>query len=404
MKVSLASLTPLVGPADGITWAPHFVADAHRDERVLQGFHPAQRGRATVLDDELLVCSSRFVLTHSLAGAESTRTLHFAQGQFPTCTGGLSRAEGGALLGFASGRVYAVADQRALPLVSSQPVVGVWAYAEHLAFALTLDGVLSLFDTRFAARDEAFAPPDPVWMSDAPQCNPRAAWRVLEQGSALCLSGVGRVLAVCGTAGVVKVLQLDAAHGHPELQCVAEFQTHFGVARACRWSSDGQWLAVAGEDDLVTLYHHGARSVVRRLHGHRSFVTAVCFAPRADAQGAWGLVSVSEDSRLLFWRVDPEPPRPQPPAEDAFGPLSRPRQCPRRDQVPIVGPICCVALRVGDQRAPLVAGDVLWHETATGDEFLVTIEDSGRAIGWKRESSSLNCSVGWRRLFCLSTP
>ncbi|KIO21555.1 hypothetical protein M407DRAFT_218134 [Tulasnella calospora MUT 4182] len=77
--------------------------------------------------------------------------------------------------------------------------------------------------------------------------------------------------------------------------------TYFGVLTCLAWSPDGRFIAVGGQDDLVTIYSPQEQRVIARCQGHFSFVSGVVFDPlRCDGR-TYRFASVGEDCKLVLW-------------------------------------------------------------------------------------------------------
>lgn len=78
--------------------------------------------------------------------------------------------------------------------------------------------------------------------------------------------------------------------------------SYFGAIISTAWSSDGDFVAVGAQDDLVTIWSLSQQSVVARGIGHTSWVASVAFddtASRLPRQ--LRVVSSGHDGKLLLW-------------------------------------------------------------------------------------------------------
>ena len=70
------------------------------------------------------------------------------------------------------------------------------------------------------------------------------------------------------------------------------------------WSPDSRFLAVGGQDDLITLFSPREARVVARCQGHSAFVTSIAFDPGRGEGRGYRFASVGEDGKLIL--VSPE--------------------------------------------------------------------------------------------------
>eukprot|EP00475_Leptophrys_vorax_P040466 TRINITY_DN7503_c0_g4_i2.p1 TRINITY_DN7503_c0_g4~~TRINITY_DN7503_c0_g4_i2.p1 ORF type:complete len:534 (-),score=123.39 TRINITY_DN7503_c0_g4_i2:686-2287(-) len=87
---------------------------------------------------------------------------------------------------------------------------------------------------------------------------------------------------------------------------VASFKSYFGGLFTVSWSPDDKFLAVGGEDDLISIWDVQTQRLLARGYGHRSWVSRVSFHP-VVANREYRLMSVGHDGRLAVWRFkDPD--------------------------------------------------------------------------------------------------
>ena len=66
------------------------------------------------------------------------------------------------------------------------------------------------------------------------------------------------------------------------------------------WSPDSRFLAVGGQDDLITLFSPREARVVARCQGHSAFVTSIAFDPGRGEGRGYRFASVGEDGKLIL--------------------------------------------------------------------------------------------------------
>jgi WD40 repeat protein len=69
------------------------------------------------------------------------------------------------------------------------------------------------------------------------------------------------------------------------------------------WSPDSRFLAVGGQDDLITLFSPREARVVARCQGHSAFVTSIAFDPGRGEGRGYRFASVGEDGKLILVSV-----------------------------------------------------------------------------------------------------
>lgn len=84
-------------------------------------------------------------------------------------------------------------------------------------------------------------------------------------------SPCGHFLAVVSQDGHLRVFNFDT------MELTGTACSYFGGLLCVSWSPDGKYIAVGGEDDLVTVYSVAEKRVVLRGQGHKSWVSVVAF-------------------------------------------------------------------------------------------------------------------------------
>jgi WD40 repeat protein len=80
------------------------------------------------------------------------------------------------------------------------------------------------------------------------------------------------------------------------------FESYFGSLKCVAWSPDSRFIAVGGQDDLVTIYSPRESRLVARCQGHTGIVTGIAFDPTMRSEGrGYRFGSVGEDGKLLLW-------------------------------------------------------------------------------------------------------
>jgi WD40 repeat protein len=69
------------------------------------------------------------------------------------------------------------------------------------------------------------------------------------------------------------------------------------------WSPDSRFLAIGGQDDLITLFSPREARVVARCQGHSAFVTSIAFDPGRGEGRGYRFASVGEDGKLILVSV-----------------------------------------------------------------------------------------------------
>lgn len=79
----------------------------------------------------------------------------------------------------------------------------------------------------------------------------------------------------------------------------------FAGIRVHALTPDKKYLAIGGEDGIISLIETKNFSLIVRLVGHHAWVKAIAFDEYNDYQQGYRLVSVGEDFRLLVWDFTP---------------------------------------------------------------------------------------------------
>lgn len=76
------------------------------------------------------------------------------------------------------------------------------------------------------------------------------------------------------------------------------FAGYFGALNCVAWSPDSRFVAVGGQDDLITIFSARESRVVARCQGHSAFVSAITFDYTRG--GGYRFGSVGEDGKLVL--------------------------------------------------------------------------------------------------------
>ena len=149
--------------------------------------------------------------------------------------------------------------------------------------------------------------PPPLAAAGA-RIGPSSCWQVCGGAiSALSFSADGQSLGVASRDGVFRVLDVEQG------TLVAGCRSYYGGFLCLAWSPDSRFVALGGEDDLVSVYSVRDRCIVAWGEGHRAWVTGVQWDPFLGpaagddaAEGpAYRLVTVGQDTLLLLWDFEP---------------------------------------------------------------------------------------------------
>lgn len=70
------------------------------------------------------------------------------------------------------------------------------------------------------------------------------------------------------------------------------------------WSSDSRFLAIACEDDCISVFDFFSRAVLARGIGHSAFVHAVTFDTFKCTDDNLRLISAGEDGMMMLWDLE----------------------------------------------------------------------------------------------------
>ncbi len=141
----------------------------------------------------------------------------------------------------------------------------------------------------------------------------------------LASSFPGRFAAACGDS----VLIFEVDHESSKITRVSQLRSRAGAARCVTALKDG-FLACAGLDGAVRVWHIASGTLTATLEGHTQAVLALCTFPGGtpqDADGVPDFASVSSDGTLRIWdvtqtkQIDPVT-LPQPPTSCIYVPIS----------------------------------------------------------------------------------
>lgn len=106
--------------------------------------------------------------------------------------------------------------------------------------------------------------------------NPLYRWVIGEGGSPVNefnFSPDGKLLATVSQDGFMRVFNYNS------MELVGRMRSYFGGLLCLSWSPDGNFIAVGGEDDLITIWSMVQKRVVARGQGHKSWVSVITFDP-----------------------------------------------------------------------------------------------------------------------------
>ena len=190
-----------------------------------------------------------------------------------------------------------------------------WAPQPQGAFvAGYADGSLRLFKKPAAwaglAGGAAGGGEAPPATASGARIGPSSCWQVCGGAiSALAFSADGQSLGVASRDGVFRVLDVERG------TLVAGCRSYYGGFLCLAWSPDSRFVALGGEDDLVSVYSVRDRCVVAWGEGHRAWVSGVQWDPFAGGAAAAGaeaaegpvyrIATVGQDTLLLLWDFEP---------------------------------------------------------------------------------------------------
>ena len=106
--------------------------------------------------------------------------------------------------------------------------------------------------------------------------NPLYRWVIGENGSPInefAFSPDGKSLATVSQDGFLRVFNYNS------MELLGRMRSYFGGLLCLSWSPDGNFIAVGGEDDLITIWSMAQKRVVARGQGHKSWVSVIAFDP-----------------------------------------------------------------------------------------------------------------------------
>ncbi|ORY22031.1 WD40-repeat-containing domain protein [Naematelia encephala] len=126
--------------------------------------------------------------------------------------------------------------------------------------------------------------------------NPVAACRIGTKGiTAMAYSPDGQWLAVTSDDGCLRLVDVASE------RLSDTFAGYFGALNCVAWAPDSRFVAVGGQDDLITIFSPRESRVVARCQGHSAFVTSICFDQRGGEGRGYRFASVGEDGKLILW-------------------------------------------------------------------------------------------------------
>ncbi|XP_022899842.1 WD repeat-containing protein 20 [Onthophagus taurus] len=170
--------------------------------------------------------------------------------------------------------------------------------------------------------------------------NPLFRWTI-GNGAAIndmSFSPNGTYLAIVSQDGLLRVFQYNT------IELVGTARSYFGGLLCVAWSGDGRLLAAGGEDDLITIYSLEQKRVIARAQGHHSWVSAVAFDAKLEAESNYRIGSVGHDTQLCLWELPEEalsPPRQRVKRKPDPLQLVGTPMCPRLDECPLLEPLVC---------------------------------------------------------------
>ena len=102
---------------------------------------------------------------------------------------------------------------------------------------------------------------------------------------------VPRILAATRPDGAIRLWGTNGSPG-------ALLRGHDGLIHELSWSTNGRWVASAGEDSTVKVWDSNTGKLIHSFRGHTGLVNSLAFT--LDGQR---LVTGSRDGKLKFWDV-----------------------------------------------------------------------------------------------------
>lgn len=117
--------------------------------------------------------------------------------------------------------------------------------------------------------------------------------------SILCasMSPHGPLLAIGTKDGKVKVI--DLADG----TIIGGFTSFFGGIMCVEWSSNGNYIAAGGEDDLIAIWNMKTGLIEAHCEGHSSWISSVAFEYCNNEETMLRLFSVGQDCKICIWQI-----------------------------------------------------------------------------------------------------
>lgn len=106
--------------------------------------------------------------------------------------------------------------------------------------------------------------------------NPLYRWVIGSENSCInqfAFSPCNLYLAVVSQDGFLRVFHYDT------MELVGIARSYFGGLLCVCWSPDSKYVAVGGEDDLVTIWSFHHKQIIARGQGHHSWINVVAFDP-----------------------------------------------------------------------------------------------------------------------------
>lgn len=132
--------------------------------------------------------------------------------------------------------------------------------------------------------------------------NPVASYKVCNGPiSSMEFAPDGSRVCVTTNDGLLKVIDLSTE------TLLDVFPSYFGGVTCAAFSPDGKYLASGGQDDTISIFCMATfnPSLVARLEGHTSWVSAVKFDPYNCDGENYRLGSTGEDGKLMLWDFSP---------------------------------------------------------------------------------------------------